>query len=394
VLIKYTYPIVGDVFMPEHWPFDIGSYRVEWTVSAGKAKAITVSFRTSNLSGLPTITPSTEAGIKANIHFGLDPHREDVENFLRTASGLIRLFASAAIEFEHPTIEWVPENQEERAQVQMSSWTSGEGDRPEALPVPFDIVSRCFIAAKELSDQEVPLSFLSKGKDEMAGGRYIEAFYNLFFFLETQFAAGYSNPKHVLERFRSVEAMGLAIADTRAGLASDAKRSSRLARLLEMDDDKILEHLVETRGRLHHHAPKGPASTWHPTRQQELEAEAKLLLHLASSLAMARNVPQLYNEATTSILEQIATKEGVAYQFSIHTVGGADRYGRNGLPDMAITLPVLRPSHPALKSLDEWLRQETSPLHLKAVRSYEVRSTDGQTLFARYENYTLAESQI
>lgn len=115
MLIKYTYPVTGDFFLPDHWPISWDKFRVTWTVSDGKAQSLTVSIRTNDLSTLPRIRDSSEPGIAADIRVGHLPHHADVESIVRTACGLLGFFSDADVDFARPSIAWEPETEEERA---------------------------------------------------------------------------------------------------------------------------------------------------------------------------------------------------------------------------------------------------------------------------------------
>lgn len=58
MLVKYTYPITGDIFLPDHWPISWDRYRVTWTVNERKVEAVTITVQTTDLSGLPRIEKS------------------------------------------------------------------------------------------------------------------------------------------------------------------------------------------------------------------------------------------------------------------------------------------------------------------------------------------------
>jgi hypothetical protein len=90
-------------------------------------------------------------------------------------------------------------------------------------------------------------------------------------------------------------------------------------------------------------------------------------------------------------MNQGAKREGAEYIYLIEAEGGSDRYGLNGLPPLHVALPSRVPSHRALVALDDALRREGAPYDSKAVRGYEVKSTDGSQVFAKYENHTFSD---
>jgi hypothetical protein len=393
VLVKYTYPITGDIFLPQHWPVAWDRFRVTWTIKDGKAEFVTVAVRTADLSSLPRIERNPRPGLAANILFGVQPHQDEVESILRTACGLLGFFADADIDFDRPRIEWEGETAEECQQLQLFSFSVGHSDREEPLPIGFDLVARCFLSAVQASDREVPLRFMAKGRRDLRAGRYIDAYYGYYFFLETQFAPGYSDPKKVKRRFKEASEIMAAIGKARKLATRERGRVRQMAKLIKLSDDELIEHLVDTRGRLHHHALPRKAGSWHPDKHNEFEAEALFVSYLANEVAQRQNMPILFSDTINAQLGAAARQEGVEYTYLVEASGGGDRQGLGGLPLLRISLPTLSPTHGALVALEEELRREGSLYDRKFIRGYTIKSTDGSKVFARYQNHTFLESQ-
>ena len=388
MLVKYTYPVAGDIFMPEHWPISWGQYFVTWTVKDGKAEAVTVAVHTDDLSGLPTIKPDPRPNVAASINIGYQPCHDEVEFILRTASGLLGFFTRADIDFDHPTIAWEGETEEERARLQMFSWTTGPSVHKPPLPISFDLVARCFLSAIPAGDKEVLLRFMAKGRREMEAGRYIDAIYSYFFFLETQFAPGFSDPKKVTVKFKAAAEIMTAMEEARKMALAEIPRVRRMAELLKLSDEEIIELLVATRGKLHHHALPRKTGSWHPEKHDEFEAEALFLEYLAYVVSQRQNLPIMFDDTITEQLKKGAKLAGAEYIYLVEVEGGGDRYGVNGLPNLRISVLSRAPSHNGLVTVEDGIRQEGAPYDLMTVRGYTVKTTDGAEILARYQNHT------
>lgn len=388
MIIRYTYPLKGSLFLPDAWPISWGMYTVTWEIVEKLAVSVTVEVRAENPSGLPTIERVDGGSVKAHIKMGLDPHAAQVETILRTASGLLEFFAQVDVDFERPAVEWVPENEDERKRLHMYSFKSEPGPAKEALPVPYDIVARCFLAASAAAPNETPLSFIAKARREARAGRYIDAFYSYFFFFETQFAPGLSDPKRVSQRLKANADVTAAIAEARRSSRDESKGKPRLARLVNMTEGDLVDHLVATRGLLHHHALPRKDKTWHPEKHGEFEAEVTILSYAAYDVASKQNVPLLYSEPVLEAFRDGAKKVGATYVYEVEVAGGADRYGRGGLPGLNVSIPGTRPTYAAITTIEEGIRREKGPYDLKAVRAYSIKSADGAVL-ASYRNFTL-----
>ena len=231
------------------------------------------------------------------------------------------------------------------------------------------------------------MSFLAKGRRDIYAGRYIDAFYSHYFFLETQFAPGYSNPTKVKEKFEAAPEIFAALREVRQA-ASKQRSVRRMRELLKLTDVELVGHLVDTRGKLHHHALPRQKGSWHPDKHDEFEAESLLLSYLTNEISQSQNLPLLFDEAVTEQVKDAAKREGAEYKYVVEADGGSDRYGLNGLPSLHVSLPNPTPSHSALIALDDFIRGEGAPYDLKTVRAYTVKSTDGSRVLARYRNNT------
>jgi hypothetical protein len=392
--VKYSYPVTGDLFMPEHWPIVWENYHVTWTIQDDKATAVTVTIRTTNLAGLPKVQPNPAPGVAANITFGLDPHHDEAESILRTAWGFLGFFGRADVDFDRPSTAWEAETEEERVHLQMHSYKTEPTPPKPSLPISYDLVARCFLAAVPGSRLEIPLSFMAQGRRAIGTGKYIDAFYAYFFFLETQFAPGYSNPKRVAEKFKAQPLIKNAFGEARKMAIPELRRVGRMKGLLAKADDAILDHMVKTRGNLHHHAPKTPAGAWHPEKHDKFEAEALMLSFLANVISQRQNLEILFDKSVSNALVEGAKKVGASRNYFIVADGGSDRMGLNGLTSLRVNLPGPDASHKAIAALDAEVRQEGGPYELMAVRGYDIKSEDRGETYASYRNNTFPPKPV
>ncbi len=386
MLVKYTYSLKGNIVLPEQWPIAWDRYRVIWNTNDGKAVSITVAVQVDDLSGLPKITQNPRPGISLDIDVGHQPYLDEVESILRTATGLLGFFAVADLDLDRPTFEWEAETDSERELLQMHRISMDTVDLPEAPPFSFDLVARCFLAAIPASEQEIPLRFLAKGRQEMRAGRFIDAFYNLFFFFETQFAPGYSSPKKVAAKFSAAPEIVAQLSGVRALLQQRyAKRIARMSSLLAKSDAELLGYLVDLRGTLHHHAmPK--KDRWHPEKHDAYEAEATILFKLASLVAQQKNIPLLFSDALTDRMLEGAKSEGAEFGYLIEAQG-KDPMGHERQTSATIMYPSKAPSYITLQAIEDDVRGTAQPFECADIREYVVKSADGGEVFAYYKNY-------
>ncbi len=388
MLVRYTYPINTNLSVDESWPINVGPYRIEWSISDGRITELVIIVRVPKnlMDQLPRVTTNPTPGIAAGISVGTLPLSEETDQFLRTFRGVLGFFSQFEIELARRHISWMPENDEERSQLQLYSFTSAvQKVQYTAVRTPFDLIVRSAFSADELADFEVALSFLRKADRDLDEMRYIDAFYSLFFFLETLFAPGFSSPERVKRKFKEArpiqEALSkLQMPDNASGTDVAAYRS-----ILSMGPDGIIDHLVTLRGNLHHHALSRKPQVWHPEEPERFRVDTLILHSIVHQIAFSRTMKCLYGPSMERQLMESAEQNNAVTTLEIHPVGLGPNGVRLYLNPMACRLPTTRPSTLAVLNADAEFRERMSELYPNQdIVSYEITSENGETIFAAY----------
>ena len=297
MLVKYIYPVKSTVHVFDGWPIKVNGFTVELGEAEGIINSISVAVPVSDLDKLPSVTPSRDPRAKFKINLGTTHKNDEVVQFLITVQGLLSLFGPFSIDLANGRTEWLPESPQEKEKLSLYSFsqTIERPYRHDAAQLTFDFIARMIFTAPHASSYEVPLSFIRRGGQDMRDDRFIEAFYNYFFFLETLFAPGFSKPKVVKEKLLASPAFTKGIAEARKQIDSRLAHKERaLVALLAKSDKDLTNHLVDTRGNLHHHALRRP-DVWHPERPDRYKAEAMIIQGIAHSIALSEAISLIYS---------------------------------------------------------------------------------------------------
>lgn len=363
----------------------MGRFTLRWlTDSDGRVTDVTVDTRTKDLDGLPTLTKGNTPGVSLHINVGIPTDEKEVEHTLRTAQGILGLFILIEIIFEDRRVEWIGETEEEKERIQLHAFEGSRLkpslDSPRTLT--YDLVARAVSSASEAGDYEIPLSFLRKAQYDMHADRYIEAFYNFFFFLETQFAPGFSNPKRVTEKLKASESVQKGISKARTNLSAGRPpdNAPNLTELLTLTNDQLIDRLVNIRGNLHHHA-QGRPGIWHPDRQHEHRSEALLIGSICHSIAFDASMPFLYSKERNQEISRDAHLAGAVttLRFEVTDIGS--------ITPRPIELPMIgkKFSRRMLAAADvEFRKSIVRTREQDKISSYRILSGDGATVHATY----------
>jgi len=308
--VKFEYPVRTALRLKEAWPVEVNGVRLEWRLANDCPVALIASCATTEKDRLPSLRTEDQSSGAVQVDMGHVDRHDDVERVVRSTQGLLSIYTTISIKFDECEISWEPESDEERKLIKLNRFRreTEKADIWMARRLSYDLVARAMAVTDELAQQEVTLAFVRQGNHDFHDERYIQAYYNFFFFLETQFAAGYSDPKRVVEALLKAQPLQDAISQVRSG-----KTPSRLSRevtdLLRLSDESLIRHFVKTRGDLHHHALRRPRS-WHPDKPEAVATEADLLRVIVNKIATRQSMALMFRDGMNDRLMADARAAG------------------------------------------------------------------------------------
>lgn len=362
----------------------MGDIKIEWTIDKNRVTAISGSVPVTSADQLPTAKPSSTPGVKLDINFGRNSREDEVEEAIRTVWGLLSLFAFVEIDLAGVETSWIAENEDERARLEVFRFSRSvektDPQRPRRLR--YDLVARATAAARAAAHYEIPLGFLRRGTRALHNGQYIDAFYSLFFFLETLFAPGYSKPSKVKKLLWDSKVVRDAVAQSRAPLLREGQLNvAKRDKLLAMTDEQLLYHLVSVRGTLHHHA-LGRPGIWHPDKADHFREEAILLHQVVHSIAVSNAMSLLFARDRDEDLLGSARRAGAIMKVRIEASGLIDGT-RHNLQPFVFTVPSRHIDRAVIDSVHRRFREQFAggPKNVH-VLEYKLMSEDASLVYA------------
>lgn len=376
------------MLLSEHWPIAWGRFQLSLDFNDKNIIAVVVTVEATGQEAatqLPTITPNPSPGVAANINIGSPPARDEVEHIVRLFQGLLGFFCHLEIDFDHPKIDWIGETDEERSRLQLFSYSVQTNKPDPFLPrrLGFDLVVRCALGTHESERLEIPLSFVRKADRDLRADRYIEAFYSLFFFLETLFAPGYSNPNRVKEKMlKAPEVFGAITYAKQVAVPQRGRPSQETLKLLNMPEKDVINHFVDLRGTLHHHALQ---RAWHPDKQRRYRDEIWFLRDVVQKIAMDMINPILFSDRHDADAMKSAEDSGAILEFLVDAVGIRD--GRaHELPSLPVRLAGQKTSYDKISGIEREFRARVSATFPGVdIVQYRIVSKDRDRVFAEYK---------
>lgn len=304
---KYRFKVHGRIRLAGKFPVPSGTVTYDFELNEhGVITHIVATVAVPEDRHWPRVIENPEPGVRLGLQIPSDPNLLFVQTVLRSVEGLLSLYGLEGIDIDSPTLAWEPESEEERQRIGLFSFerSSEEMADIELEPLPFDLVARSVLAAWNARDINVPLSFFRKGRIDIRERRYIEAYYDFFFVLETTFGDGKFKTGPLKQAFRNSDKL---VRIVNAVLSDDEflREMSRENRLEQKYStsfsgktaEQILDSLIDLRGLLHHHSSKDK-HRWDPEGHQEFKLEAKLIERIAFGIVFDLSEPFVFNQTT------------------------------------------------------------------------------------------------
>ena len=385
--IRFSYPVETGVATFDRWPICLGDLEFEWLGEGEKISSVAVTVPASEADILPTVLPNPQPGIAMEINGGQLIRAGEVEQALRVIQGLADLFGRITIDFEHGKVDWIPESKEEELKLPLRSFshTSQPVDLRRPRLATYDLLARSVAAARAASDHEIPLSFLRRGTRDMNAKKYIEAFYNLFFFLETLYAPGYSDPRKVKKMLKEAAPVIVGLGKMREKLVPEIeKEGPELRSLLAMSDADLIDHLVNTRGNLHHHAPRKPGA-WHPDKPNKFRSEANVLFQITHEIATGTVLPILFTQEQDTALFTSAERANAVVDLRVE-IKGTSQGEPQTIQPLTLRFPGKRVHRPMIEVAFQQTRRiiQDHLSHIE-VTDFQIVHPDGKQIYAKYQ---------
>jgi hypothetical protein len=172
--------------------------------------------------------------------------------------------------------EWIAESDVEKGRAPVLS--VGKRLTYQRQPIPFraNALRQLILAQEKKEWLVIPMSFLREGTNHYEAHRYINAFYDFYFFLEDLFGHGKTQNRHVLREFQSSAELKTATACAYKVCAEDSRKVKALSDLMavvggDTSDKGLLKFLVMMRGELHHFSRRSSRPKGHPLNQHQFQ---------------------------------------------------------------------------------------------------------------------------
>lgn len=233
------------------------------------------------------ITPSKSPPAKHEINISIDEEIVDViNNLLQYLESTLSFSANLEkISWEEPDLKFIPETEQDKADVNVLSFSSQRSYPDEEKILTLDAFRDIVLEKEKYEFLTVVKSFYREGKREFNSFRYINAFYNFYFVIEDLYGNGKTKNFDIEKEFKKNNDFR-SFVEWMMTKNIEGRHKKNIEKFLSeenksFDIDGLIELIVRVRGNLHHFSTKSTKHKGTPLNQQDFESIAFLLLGIS-----------------------------------------------------------------------------------------------------------------
>lgn len=281
----------GDTFLDETIQVSFGAYTITvFKDDRNKISSLSIKTPVDDFrSILPVIMIANDS---ASTHQLTLPHNfyfDDIISLFQYIESLGGFwFGIQRIHWAEPEQNWIPENEDERKFTEVNQISFSRAYKIDLVKMKSSRLVEILESWDRYKHLVIPLSFYREGRNEFREKRYINAFYNFYFYLEDLYGNGKTKNWQVENEFITSQHINSAAKETLSefkacgGKHLDDLMSFSRQENCDLDADGLIKLIVKVRGTLHHFSQKSTKKVGHPFNQAEFETIAFVLMSLCA----------------------------------------------------------------------------------------------------------------
>jgi hypothetical protein len=311
--IRITIPVKSINIIQNTIAFESGQKRFHLhTDENGLCSAVSIEMKSTSNEDYPKITKINNV---TNINTS-SPTVGMLMDIARTAEGLLSMYGISSFEFQNSKIDWLPESDEEKQSLNVFSFSIST-QAPTPVPADHEIISlllQGLISADRAQETQIPLNFFKRGNIAANQGTFINAFYEYYFMIESEYGNGKYKETAILKEFKKSKEL-VSYTQKVKSLDRTLLFTTHEASLINnkyrnMSFDQCWKEIISLRGKLHHHSKLHPKK-WNPHIHQPYEVDVTFLRQVCSQLASEMFNRFALDEQTLNTLRKGHVKQEV-----------------------------------------------------------------------------------
>lgn len=319
MIVTVAFDVRNHVEVMEGWPIKLGNRTFFLERESNVLKRVCVAFSGVDVAQAPNVQPAeSEADIphitiKGGEHASLA--RQSIMNWQAVISG----HQIVDLDYDNFELRFRAEDVSEEANIHLKSFRLNTGDTLNR-ECDFEQIGRAFCVGQISDDRIESTSHFREGRLACGAGRYIDAYNNMYLFLETRFCDGKTGNDKQTDLLCKQEELCQSIENNAKSFANQKSTGVPAFNLFKPGDTtrEKIRALVLLRGKLRHHSLKSP-QRWDPNKQNEYEGAAIFLSAVVGDIVIKESLDDIYGPAALRLFREISVATGHETKIKVNT---------------------------------------------------------------------------
>jgi hypothetical protein len=214
----------------------------------------------------------------------------EIRDKIVNLESILSVFGLWAIDYSSMEEKWESQEGDKESSI-FSGWKCERNSNSScAAPVGNNLISRCIIAAGSSTSDFVSIAHFRLGREHFENFRYIESIRHLFFFLEYEYGEGKYSKNDLKNKFMSSSEL-IKVINEEFNRDSDGSAKKITEKIKQtkgtVSEEDFIDYIINLRGQIQH-ANVHTFKKWHPSRDEEFEYDAILLMNVVGSICYER----------------------------------------------------------------------------------------------------------
>ncbi|WP_371156978.1 hypothetical protein [Jannaschia sp. 2305UL9-9] len=320
MIITLSFEVKNHVEVMEGWPIRIGDTTFHLERDGTLLRRVSLSFAGVSTDYAPKVAQSKQPGGSSSIKVSDGDYANRARKKLLQWQAVITGAQIIDLAYDNPEIRYHAENVEEEEHIHLKSIKTSY-DESLNLACDFEQFGRAF-CVETVSDEVIEsTAHYREGRLAFEAGRYVDAYNNMFLFLETRYCDGKTKTAQQIQLLAGVSELCTSIEETaRAFLTARRRARDENFDLFSVTDsiEAKVRALVLLRGRLRHHSLKSP-HRWDPNRQGAHKGEARFLCAVVQELVMKETFAEIYAPEPLELFRNLSIASGNETKIEVAT---------------------------------------------------------------------------
>lgn len=317
--ISVAFDVKNHVEVMESWPIIRGNMTFFLERENNLVKRVVLRFSNVGIENAPKMVRSSDTDDIPSITIRGEEYAQLAISQILSWQAVVSGLQIFDLDFDDYEMRFHPENMDEEDQIHIKSFRSSNNTLKSTCE--FEQIGRGFCVGNIPLDRIEYTSHYREGRLALDVGRNIDAYNNMFLFLETRYCDGKTKTAQQVDLLLKSQTFVDSFEKAISELAN--KQLAQSKHLKDVFDESLsirdkIKSIVNLRGKLRHHSLKSPFR-WDPNKQGEYEEPARFLSSVVADIVIKESLRDIYAPENLDTFRDLSVSSGFESIIKVQT---------------------------------------------------------------------------